>query len=167
MTADAPARGGIDRHQGITSADLDGLTAPDRDLALYLAMAYLRCSRNGSRPCTSRAMCAARLTWRSATRPIAVGVGSALGPDDRSIGTYRGHAHALVRGADPEAVMLELLGRDGGICAGKGGSMHIASIEHGYMGSHAIIGAHLPIAAGLGLGQPDPRRRPGHRLLLR
>jgi pyruvate dehydrogenase E1 component alpha subunit len=81
---------------------------------------------------------------------IAVGVGSALAARDRSIGTYRGHAHALVRGADPDAMMRELLGRAGGICEGKGGSMHIASVDHGYMGSHAIIGAHLPIAAGLG-----------------
>ena len=80
---------------------------------------------------------------------IAVGVGSLLEPGDSSIGTYRGHHHALVRGAPPDAVMLELLGRAGGICRGKGGSMHITSVEHGYWGSHAIIGAHLPIAVGL------------------
>lgn len=80
---------------------------------------------------------------------IAVGVGSALQPGDYSIGTYRGHHHALVRGAPPGAVLREMLGRDGGICAGKGGSMHVTSVQHGYMGSHAIIGAHLPIAAGL------------------
>lgn len=80
---------------------------------------------------------------------IAVGVGTLLEPGDSSIGTYRGHHHALVRGAPPDAVMLELLGRAGGICRGKGGSMHITSVEHGYWGSHAIIGAHLPIAVGL------------------
>jgi TPP-dependent pyruvate/acetoin dehydrogenase alpha subunit len=80
---------------------------------------------------------------------IAVGVGSVLTPRDNSIGTYRGHAHALARGASPEAIMAELLGREGGICAGKGGSMHITSVEHGYYGSYAIVGAHLPIATGL------------------
>jgi TPP-dependent pyruvate/acetoin dehydrogenase alpha subunit len=80
---------------------------------------------------------------------IAVGVGSVLTPRDRSIGTYRGHAHALARGASPEAILAELLGRSGGICAGKGGSMHITSVEHGYYGSYAIVGAHLPIANGL------------------
>lgn len=80
---------------------------------------------------------------------IAVGAASVLRPDDYSIGTYRGHAHALARGAPAEPVLAELLGREGGICAGKGGSMHITSVEHGYYGSYAIVGAHLPIAVGL------------------
>ncbi|CAN5328191.1 thiamine pyrophosphate-dependent dehydrogenase E1 component subunit alpha [soil metagenome] len=80
---------------------------------------------------------------------IAVGSAAALRPEDYSIGTYRGHAHALARGAPPTAILAELLGRDGGICAGKGGSMHITSVEHGYYGSYAIVGAHLPIAVGL------------------
>jgi pyruvate dehydrogenase E1 component alpha subunit len=80
---------------------------------------------------------------------IAVGGASVLGEHDQSIGTYRGHAHALARGASAEAVLRELTGRDGGICAGKGGSMHITSVEHGYYGSYAIVGAHLPIACGL------------------
>ena len=80
---------------------------------------------------------------------IAVGAASVLRADDYSIGTYRGHAHALARGAPAESVMAELLGRAGGICAGKGGSMHITSVEHGYYGSYAIVGAHLPIATGL------------------
>ena len=80
---------------------------------------------------------------------IAAGAASVLRPDDYSLGTYRGHAHALARGAPPDAVLAELLGRAGGICGGKGGSMHITSVEHGYYGSYAIIGAHLPIAVGL------------------
>lgn len=80
---------------------------------------------------------------------IAVGAASVLRRDDPSIGTYRGHAHALARGADPEAVMRELLGRSGGICAGKGGSMHITSVKDGFYGSYAIVGAHLPVACGL------------------
>ncbi|HUZ25323.1 MAG TPA: thiamine pyrophosphate-dependent dehydrogenase E1 component subunit alpha [Streptosporangiaceae bacterium] len=80
---------------------------------------------------------------------IAIGAASVLRPGDYSIGTYRGHAHALARGAPPDAVLAELLGRTGGICAGKGGSMHITSVEHGYYGSYAIVGAHLPVACGL------------------
>jgi len=80
---------------------------------------------------------------------IAVGAGSVLTPRDNSIGTYRGHAHALARGASAEAILAELLGRAGGICGGKGGSMHITSVEHGYYGSYAIVGAQLPIAGGL------------------
>ncbi|MHC1559567.1 thiamine pyrophosphate-dependent dehydrogenase E1 component subunit alpha [Actinomycetospora sp. C-140] len=80
---------------------------------------------------------------------IAVGVASSLGPGDASLGTYRGHAHALARGADPEAVLRELLGREGGICGGKGGSMHITSVAHGYYGSYAIVGGHIPTAVGM------------------
>jgi acetoin:2,6-dichlorophenolindophenol oxidoreductase subunit alpha len=80
---------------------------------------------------------------------VAAGAAAALSPGDYSLGTYRGHAHALARGAPPDAVLAELLGRQGGICAGKGGSMHITSVPHGYYGSYAIVGAHLPIACGL------------------
>lgn len=80
---------------------------------------------------------------------VAVGAAAVLSPGDYSLGTYRGHAHALARGAPPDAVLAELLGRHGGICGGKGGSMHITSVAHGYYGSYAIVGAHLPVACGL------------------
>ncbi len=80
---------------------------------------------------------------------VAVGAAAVLSPGDCSLGTYRGHAHALARGAPPDAVLAELLGRQGGICGGKGGSMHITSVAHGYYGSYAIVGAHLPVACGL------------------
>ena len=79
---------------------------------------------------------------------IATGFGLALRPDDYTFATYRGHAHTIARGAALGAVMAELLGRDNGILGGKGGSMHLTSIEHGMMGSYAIIGAHLCIANG-------------------
>ena len=80
---------------------------------------------------------------------IAVGAASVLHADDYSIGTYRGHAHALARGASGEGVMRELLGREGAICGAKGGSTHITSVKDGYYGSYAIVGAHLPVACGL------------------
>ena len=80
---------------------------------------------------------------------VAVGAASVLSPGDCSLGTYRGHGHALARGAPADAVLAELLGRAGGICGGKGGSMHITSVAHGYYGSYAIVGAHLPVACGL------------------
>ena len=79
---------------------------------------------------------------------IAAGFAAAMRPDDWTFCTYRGHAHTLARGASMTACMAELLGRDNGICGGKSGSMHLTSVEHGAMGSYAIIGAHLPIAAG-------------------
>ena len=79
---------------------------------------------------------------------IAAGVAEAQRPDDYTFCTYRGHAHTLPRGVPMEGVMAELLGRVTGVCEGKGGSMHLTSVEHGVMGSYAIIGAHLPIATG-------------------
>ncbi len=79
---------------------------------------------------------------------IAAGFAAAMRPDDYTFCTYRGHAHTLARGVPMVAVMAELLGRQGGLMAGKGGSMHLTSVEHGVMGSYAIVGAHLPIAVG-------------------
>lgn len=79
---------------------------------------------------------------------IAAGFGAAMRPDDYSFATYRGHNHTLARGADAGATMAELLGRENGLMHGKGGSMHLTDASKGMLGSYAIIGAHLPIAAG-------------------
>jgi acetoin:2,6-dichlorophenolindophenol oxidoreductase subunit alpha len=81
---------------------------------------------------------------------IAAGFGEAMRADDYTFATYRGHAHALARGASMTAVMGELLGRDNGLMRGKGGSMHLTDAERGMMGSYAIVGAHLAIALGAG-----------------
>ncbi len=82
---------------------------------------------------------------------IAAGFGVAMRPDDWTFCTYRGHAHTLARGASMAGVLGELMGRSCGLLAGKGGSMHLTDVERGVMGSYAIIGAHLPVAAGAAL----------------
>ena len=79
---------------------------------------------------------------------IAAGFGLAMRPDDYTFATYRGHAHTIARGVPLGPVMAELLGRSNGLLGGKGGSMHLTSLEHGMMGSYAIIGAHLCVANG-------------------
>ncbi|MBI4194813.1 MAG: thiamine pyrophosphate-dependent dehydrogenase E1 component subunit alpha [Betaproteobacteria bacterium] len=79
---------------------------------------------------------------------IAAAFGVAMRPDDWTFCTYRGHAHTLARGASMAGVLGELMGRECGLLGGKGGSMHLTDVEHGAMGSYAIIGAHLPVAAG-------------------
>ncbi len=79
---------------------------------------------------------------------IAAGVAVAMRPGDLSFCTYRGHAHTLARGVPIDKVLGELMQRDNGLMRGKGGSMHLTSVEHGVMGSYAIVGAHLPIACG-------------------
>jgi TPP-dependent pyruvate/acetoin dehydrogenase alpha subunit len=91
---------------------------------------------------------------------IAAGFAVAMKPGDLSFCTYRGHAHTLARGTEMEKVLGELMQRDNGLMRGKGGSMHLTSVEHGVMGSYAIIGAHLCIANGAAwraqyLGQDD------------
>lgn len=82
---------------------------------------------------------------------IAAAFGVLLRPDDKTYATYRGHAHTLARGVPMNETMAELLGRSTGLNGGKGGSMHLTSAQHGMMGSYAIIGAHLPVAAGAAL----------------
>jgi pyruvate dehydrogenase E1 component alpha subunit len=79
---------------------------------------------------------------------VATGFAAAMQPGDLSFCTYRGHAHTLARGVPIEKVLGELMQRDNGLMRGKGGSMHLTSVDHGVMGSYAIVGAHLPIACG-------------------
>ena len=79
---------------------------------------------------------------------VAAGFGMAMRLDDYKFATYRGHAHTIAAGAPLGPVMAELLGRENGLLKGKGGSMHLTSVDHGMMGSYAIIGAHLCIANG-------------------
>jgi acetoin:2,6-dichlorophenolindophenol oxidoreductase subunit alpha len=79
---------------------------------------------------------------------VAAGFGAVLQPEDLVYCSYRGHVHTLLRGAPMPALMGELLGRATGICGGKGGSMHLTDVARGAMGSYAIVGSHLPIAAG-------------------
>ena len=79
---------------------------------------------------------------------VAAGFAVAMQPEDLSFCTYRGHAHTLARGVPITKVLGELMQRDIGLMRGKGGSMHLTSVDHGVMGSYAIIGAHLPIACG-------------------
>lgn len=82
---------------------------------------------------------------------VAAGFGAAMRHDDYTFCTYRGHNHTLVRGVSMTAILGELMGRECGLLRGKGGSMHLMSMEHGVLGSYAIVGAHMPIAAGAAL----------------
>lgn len=79
---------------------------------------------------------------------VAAGFGAAMRPDDYTFCTYRGHNHTYVRGVEMSKILGELMGTTAGLMRGKGGSMHLTSVEHGVMGSYAIIGAHMCIANG-------------------
>lgn len=82
---------------------------------------------------------------------VAVGMCANLKDSDRITSTHRGHGHFLAKGGDPKAFMAEIFGRATGVCAGKGGSMHVADVAHGILGANAVVGSGLPIAAGAAL----------------
>ena len=95
---------------------------------------------------------------------VAVGAVAALRDTDLITSTHRGHGHAHAHGdahaGTPEAkqehydkMMAEVLGKSGGYCKGKGGSMHIADVEHGNLGATGIVGGNIPVAVGAGLAQ--------------
>jgi pyruvate dehydrogenase E1 component alpha subunit len=82
---------------------------------------------------------------------VAVGVCSALKPDDVITSTHRPHGHALAKGLSVESLMHELFGKPTGCCRGKGGSMHVGDLEKGMVPAVAIVGGGLPIATGIAL----------------
>jgi pyruvate dehydrogenase E1 component alpha subunit len=90
---------------------------------------------------------------------IAVGSISELSQDDYIITHYRDHGHALARGMDPNKAMAELYGKVDGTSRGKGGSMHLFDSNLNFMGGHAIVGGHLPIAVGIALGIKKQKKK--------
>lgn len=83
---------------------------------------------------------------------IAVGVCSALRRDDFIASYHRGHGHCIAKGADPARMMMELFGRKGGICGGKGGSMHVADFSLGILGANGVIGDGVTMSVGAAQG---------------
>lgn len=81
---------------------------------------------------------------------VATGVCANLKEQDFIASTHRGHGHAIARGASVNKMMAEIFGKIDGYCKGKGGSMHIADIELGFLGANGIVGAGLPLATGAG-----------------
>ncbi|MBT1702050.1 pyruvate dehydrogenase (acetyl-transferring) E1 component subunit alpha [Chryseosolibacter indicus] len=83
----------------------------------------------------------------------AAGAASALQKGDKWITAYRDHAHPLILGTDPKAVMAELFAKETGISKGKGGSMHIFDKEKGFFGGHGIVGGQIPLGAGIAFAE--------------
>ena len=79
---------------------------------------------------------------------VAVGICGNLEKRDILLSTHRGHGHTLSKGGNPQSMMLELLGKQGGVCSGKGGSMHIADFDEGMLGANGVVGANINIAVG-------------------
>jgi acetoin:2,6-dichlorophenolindophenol oxidoreductase subunit alpha len=117
-------------------------------LELFEDMAVIRATEKAAYDLFMSGLVKGTTHLASGQEAVAVGASAALRPDDYVFATYRGHHHAMARGATPEACLAELMSRATGLCGGKGGSMHLTSAQHNMLGSYAIVGSHLPIACG-------------------
>lgn len=82
---------------------------------------------------------------------IAVGACAAINEDDYTTSTHRGHGHFIAKGGDINSLMAEIYGKEGGICKGRGGSMHVADFSKNMLGANGIVGAGPPLALGVAL----------------
>jgi len=121
-------------------------------LALYQEMVVIRLVEERSAELYQQGKIGGFLHLYIGQEAVSAGISSVRKPQDRLITAYRDHGWAISAGIDPKAVMAELLGKEDGCSKGKGGSMHMADVEKNFWGGHAIVGAHIPIAAGLALG---------------
>jgi pyruvate dehydrogenase E1 component alpha subunit len=117
-------------------------------LGWYEQMAVIRATEKAAHDLFLRGLVKGTTHLAAGHEAVAVGASAALREDDYVFATYRGHHHALARGATPEACLAELMQKQTGVCRGKGGSMHLTQADRGMLGSYAIVGAHLPMANG-------------------
>jgi pyruvate dehydrogenase E1 component alpha subunit len=121
---------------------------PAELLTLYEQMALIRRTEKAAHDLFLQGLVKGTTHLAAGHEAIAVGASAALRDDDYVFATYRGHHHALARGATPEECLAELMSRATGLCKAKGGSMHLTKADANMLGSYAIVGAHLPMAVG-------------------
>ncbi|QWZ09915.1 thiamine pyrophosphate-dependent dehydrogenase E1 component subunit alpha [Nocardioides panacis] len=117
-------------------------------LGLYEQMAVIRRTEKAAFDLFMAGKVKGTTHLASGQEAVAVGASAALAPDDYVFATYRGHHHAMARGASPAECLAELMSKATGLCKAKGGSMHLTKSAAGMLGSYAIVGAHLPMAVG-------------------
>ncbi|WP_069760696.1 thiamine pyrophosphate-dependent dehydrogenase E1 component subunit alpha [Streptomyces sp. LUP47B] len=117
-------------------------------LASYEQMALIRRTEKAAHDLFLQGLVKGTTHLAAGHEAIAVGASAALRDDDYVFATYRGHHHAMARGATPEECLAELMSRATGLCRAKGGSMHLTKADANMLGSYAIVGAHLPMAVG-------------------
>jgi acetoin:2,6-dichlorophenolindophenol oxidoreductase subunit alpha len=120
----------------------------ERRVAVYRAMVRIRLFEEHVNDLYKRAIMPGLAHLYSGEEAVAVGVCEALENDDYITSTHRGHGHCLAKGASPDRMFAELLGKQAGYCRGKGGSMHIADPATGNLGANAIVGGSFGIATG-------------------
>jgi acetoin:2,6-dichlorophenolindophenol oxidoreductase subunit alpha len=120
----------------------------DRLVQMYRQMVAIRLFEERVNDLYTRALMPGLAHLYIGEEAVAVGVCSALRRDDYITSTHRGHGHCLAKGASPDRMFAELLGKKAGYCKGKGGSMHIADPETGNLGANAIVGGSAALATG-------------------
>ena len=127
---------------------LDALTQSEQWLRMYQRMVTIRLFEEQVNDLYTRALMPGLAHLYIGEEAVAVGICSALTAEDYITSTHRGHGHCLAKGAAPDRMFAELLGKEAGYCRGKGGSMHIADPSSGNLGANAIVGGSAGIATG-------------------
>jgi acetoin:2,6-dichlorophenolindophenol oxidoreductase subunit alpha len=120
----------------------------DRLVQMYRQMVAIRLFEERVNDLYTRALMPGLAHLYIGEEAVAVGVCGALRKDDYITSTHRGHGHCLAKGAAPDVMFAELLGKKAGYCKGKGGSMHIADPDTGNLGANAIVGGSAALATG-------------------
>ena len=129
----------------------------------YRKMVFVRRFEEQAERSFRRGKVGGSLHLYSGQEAVAVGFLAPLRDDDIVFASYRDHAYPILLGTDPGAVMAELYGKATGICKGKGGSMHIFDVAHGFYGGYGVVGGHVPLAVGAAYAL---RYEPGDRVCL-
>jgi acetoin:2,6-dichlorophenolindophenol oxidoreductase subunit alpha len=132
----------------MTTVTEQGQLTGARLLELYEQMAVIRRTEKAAQDLFLAGLVKGTTHLAAGHEAVAVGTSAALRDDDYVFATYRGHHHVIARGATPEECLAELMSKATGVCKAKGGSMHLTKAEKNMLGSYAIVGAHMPIAAG-------------------
>ena len=133
----------------------------ERFLAHYVTMRRIRAFEYAALRAAREGLATGAIHASIGQEAVASGVCGNLERADLLLSTHRGHGHTLAKGADPAAMMRELFGREGGVCGGKGGSMHVADFGVGMLGANGVVGANILIAAGAAHGIRLRRARTG------
>src|SRR3981189_3628716 len=126
----------------------DNAVAAELGVRMYRQMVSIRLFEEQVNELYTRALMPGLAHLYIGEEAVAVGICDALRRDDYVTSTHRGHGHCLAKGASPDRMFAELLGKEAGYCKGKGGSMHIADPATGNLGANAIVGGSVGIATG-------------------
>jgi len=149
-SATTPAKNGSDGSpRDVKHPQLDA----DALIALYDKMVHIRLFEDAAQRGFRQGKVGGYMHVYSGQEAVATGFLDTFHEGDYVITAYRDHAHVLLLGSEPKAVMAELYGKGTGLVKGKGGSMHLFDVVNGFYGGYGIVGGHIPLGVGLAFGQ--------------